>query len=494
MRYRARWVSVLLAAGSLSLVAVGCTETDGAAPDAVAGSAASGGREPVGGAGESGAGESGAGGSNDGGTSGAAGAGAGGEAAGAGGDGATDGRTMDGYTLFAILDETGSFEETRLIDMAGNLVHTWALGGTPSKLLPGGNLIGASGTYPGDTDQTDLLQVDWNGETVWSFNRWEQSAEGVFRARQHHDFQREGNPVGYYAPGQDFVTGGNTIVLAHTDRNVPALRDTLLVDDAIYEVDGSGALLDTVWIGSEHVAEYGFDSAALADIHDRDPGQPLELLHGNSISLVGPNHWFDEGHAEFDPRNIVYSSRHASFVLIIDRDTGDTVWRIGPDFAGRPEEPIGQIIGQHHPHIIPQGLPGAGNMLIFDNGGPAGYGGPDNSYRYSRSWSRVIEINPLTMDIVWQYGAASGAENFSSRIVSNAQRLPNGNTLITIGTSGKLIEVTADKQIVWQYEYTPRVATLSNLIYRSYRIPPEWLPAGENEAHGRYAKWADQNE
>jgi hypothetical protein len=30
-----------------------------------------------------------------------------------------------------------------------------------------------------------------------------------------------------------------------------------------------------------------------------------------------------------------------------------------------------------------------------------------------------------------------------------------------------------------------------NWLYRSYRIPPEWLPGGENAAHGNYANWAD---
>ena len=37
---------------------------------------------------------------------------------------------------------------------------------------------------------------------------------------------------------------------------------------------------------------------------------------------------------------------------------------------------LGQIIGQHNPHIIPKGLPGAGNLLVFDNGGASGYDAP----------------------------------------------------------------------------------------------------------------------
>ena len=59
----------------------------------------------------------------------------------------------------------------------------------------------------------------------------------------------------------------------------------------------------------------------------------------------------------------------------LSRRDGKIVWRIGPDFSQSKElRAIRQIIGQHHAHIIPKGLPGAGNLLVFDNGGASGYG------------------------------------------------------------------------------------------------------------------------
>lgn len=123
-------------------------------------------------------------------------------------------------------------------------------------------------------------------------------------------------------------------------------------------------------------------------------------------------------------------------MIIISHETGDVVWRIGPDFAGNREESLGQFAGQHHVHMIPWGLPGAGNVLVFDNGGASGYGGTTEATsaptRYSRTYSRVLEFNPITIEIVWQYGDGSG-ENFYSQLISSAQRLPNGNTLIAIG-------------------------------------------------------------
>lgn len=54
--------------------------------------------------------------------------------------------------------------------------------------------------------------------------------------------------------------------------------------------------------------------------------------------------------------------------------TGKIVWKIGPNWNDEDIKHIDFIIGPHHAHLIPQGLPGAGNILVFDNGGWGGYG------------------------------------------------------------------------------------------------------------------------
>ena len=157
------------------------------------------------------------------------------------------------------------------------------------------------------------------------------------------------------------------------------------------------------------------------------------------------------------------------------------MWRLGPDF-GQSEalRAIGQIIGQHHAHLIPKGLPGAGNLLVFDNGGASGYGPASSvalngSNIYARPSSRVLEINPVTLKLVWSYQAPG---QFFSTNISGAQRLPNGNTLITEGADGRVFEVSTDGKIVWEYVnplFTgPRGA--SNAVYRAYRVPYGWIP------------------
>src|SRR5262249_9673490 len=153
-----------------------------------------------------------------------------------------------------------------------------------------------------------------------------------------------------------------------------------------------------------------------------------DWLHINSATYVGPNRWFDQGDQRFAPNNVIVSSREASVLAIVSRK-GSIVWRLGPDFTESKElRAIHQIIRQHPAHFIPKGLPGAGNLLVFDNGGASGYGftnpiAPDGRGALARPTSRVLEINPVTLELVWSY---SNPRVFSTNI-SSAQPLPNRN-------------------------------------------------------------------
>ena len=207
-------------------------------------------------------------------------------------------------------------------------------------------------------------------------------------------------------------------------------------------------------------------------------------MHFNSLSYVGPNQWYEAGDERFHPDNVIFSSRSANIVAIVGR-SGDVVWRMGPDYRETKEmREIGQVIGQHHPHIIPEGLPGAGNLMVFDNGGGAGYGepnpaAPNGTQIVERYSSRVLEINPVTMEKVWEYSIQGhGSFHFFSFNVSMAQRLPNGNTLITEGAAGRAFEVTVDGEIVWEYinPYFYESDDTRHNFYRAYRVPYEWIP------------------
>jgi len=93
-------------------------------------------------------------------------------------------------------------------------------------------------------------------------------------------------------------------------------------------------------------------------------------MHINSISTLGPNHWYEEGDRRFHPDNIIFDARNSNILAIISKETGKIVWRVGPDYnENEATKKLGWIIGQHHLHMIPRGLPGEGNLLVFDNGG-----------------------------------------------------------------------------------------------------------------------------
>jgi len=217
-----------------------------------------------------------------------------------------------------------------------------------------------------------------------------------------------------------------------------------------------------------------------------------DWMHLNSMSLLGPNKWYDKGDTRFHPDNIIADGRETNIIFIISKETGEVVWKVGPYYDYTPESKLGWIIGQHHAHMIPMGLPGEGNILVFDNGGWAGYGAcnpgsPTGTKNALRDYSRVLEFDPVTLDIVWQYTPQEAglvhptdSNRFYSPFISSAQRLPNGNTLITEGSGGRIIEVTASHELVWEYisPYWGRHFQM-NMVYRAYRYPYDYVPQAD---------------
>ena len=102
-----------------------------------------------------------------------------------------------------------------------------------------------------------------------------------------------------------------------------------------------------------------------------------------------------------------------------------------------------------------------GNIVLYDNG-------------YSRGYTRVLEIDPVTHDIVWEY-QGSPPESFFSATLGSVQRLPNGNTLIAESVRGRLIEVTPDREIVWEYWNPSWQDGYREVIKRVERLPAAYV-------------------
>lgn len=418
-----------------------------------------------------------------------------------GGDALGQAHKVPGYLFFVTGVKASVTPMSVLTDMKGKVVKQWSMFGLPARLLPGGSLLGASGkhldssqSYLAYQEVVQLLQLSWDGKQTWSFSDWEKDAKGALSSRQHHDLQREGNPVGYHAPGQDPAPAGKTLVLAYGRTVAPHLSTrTLQQDDVIYELSAAGKMLGFRWRASDHFDELGFDTRARADIKkwlDQASGSDQAWLHLNSMATLGRNKWYeDSGDKRFHPDNIIVSSRRANLIAIISRATGKIVWRVGPDFAsGHPEAGLGQLVGQHHAHMIPYGLPGAGNILVFDNGGLSGFGGAGGYPQHARNYSRILEFDPVSLKVIWQYGGPMGSPDyFFCAYMGAVQRLPNGNTQIVHALESRLIEVSPGKEKVWSLDLEAKKRGWVERLYRAIRVPPEWLPAGINPAG--YTPW-----
>lgn len=395
-----------------------------------------------------------------------------------------------GYTLIPA-SARSTAKGANLIDMNGRSIKRWegVFGCFDNKLLPGGAILGSSGATKGHRfDMQDLIQVDWDHHRVWTFNRAEQleiDGHRVWSARAHHDFQRQGNPVGYFAPEQPPHPRGTTLLNSTKMVSRPDIAPVPLADTRVIDVDPDGNVI-WEWLLTDHWDELGLRPGA-RNAYYLNPGYMPQIgyakeVYLNNIAWLGPNKWYEAGDSRFHPDNIITDSRALNCSFIISRETGAIVWKLGPDYDTSPAlEAIGVIIGQHQVHMIPEGLPGAGNILLFDNGGEAGYGDPnpntlDSPFAGRRGYSRVLELDPTSLDIVWDYGNyqyedfARRTSRFFSQICSGMQRLPNGNTLICETTSARVFEVTPEREIVWEY------VDPSGFVFRAHRYPYDWVP------------------
>jgi len=173
------------------------------------------------------------------------------------------------------------------------------------------------------------------------------------------------------------------------------------------------------------------------------------------------DHWSHLNAIEPFPREraMLISSRFQSQLIRIDRDTNDIDWIVG--YAGDFGMDSADVFHyQHAPEIQPDG-----NILLFDNGCVD-----------RRPYSRAIELEltfdvlgtPLFAEVVWDYSD----ETLFSPARGDADRLPNGNTLIAYpnvepNLESLLLEVNRGGEVVWRATTNEGVGT-----YRAERIEP----------------------
>jgi hypothetical protein len=289
-----------------------------------------------------------------------------------------------------------------MIDLFGERVHQWTLpheAVDAARLLPNGNILYAARSADAPLSDLEgtggmLQEMNPSGDIVWEYR----------------------DPNLHHAPFR--MKNGNTLVMKWVE--VPkgvaiqvsggeagSERDGRMWGDMIQEIGTDGRVL-WQWVAHEQMNPEQFHRCALCP---RDT-----WTHGNSCSEL-PN------------GNMLVSFAKVNTVAVIEKTSGKILWHWGTG---------GELAHQHAPSWLP-----SGNILIYDNGyHPQGL---------ALNFSRVIEVD---WKKVWSYEGPEGGMHkmlFFSSLLSNCQRLPNGNTLVCEGMTGRIFEVSSYLTLVWEY-------------------------------------------
>ena len=374
--------------------------------------------------------------------------------------------SFNGYSLFTIN------KETYLINNCGEVINQWTSAFSSGKsvyLLENGNLLRAAQidnpgniAIPGVGGRIELF--DWAGTLLWSFDFTTPTRI------QHHDIfpMPNGNIL---VLGAALLTDTEAIQMG---RNPENLTSTTFYDEHIVELEPTGTNTANViweWNFKDHLIQDFDNTKDNFGIVSQNP-QKLDI-NFLGISNGGAN-WLHVNSLQYNAQldQIVLSSRHMSEIYIIDHSTttseastssggtygkgGDFLYRWGnPQTYKQGTTGDQKLFGQHYPHWIEPGLNDAGKILLYNNGlnrtpqfsqidiidPPATVSG---FYDYTTNTA----YGPSTTDYTY---TATVNTDFFSAILSSAQRLPNGNTLICEGTSGRFFEIDASNNIVWDY-------------------------------------------
>jgi hypothetical protein len=342
-------------------------------------------------------------------------------------------KAYNGFTMFSPMTQVPG--SAWLIDMQGRFVHRWKLPGwvrLHADLLPNGNIICGLedvGAPPSSipTVCKRVVEIDWDGKIVWQYAEDSMDAHDRVRLKNGNTMIMKYEPIPEEIAAK--VQGGQPT------KTVLGM-DLPLHGNVIKEVTPQGKIV-WEWIGYKH-----FDPVL-------DAFAPLQLR----LAWVGLNSL-----EELPNGDLMICSFGCDNLFIIDRNSGDIKWRWGKGHLSMP----------HNPTMLDNG-----NILVLNN----------NRYNvdyFPPEGSRVLEVNPKTDEIEWEYRPENPVD-FVTTYIGGAERQPNGNTLICEGGMGRFLEVNTTGEIVWEYIvpfYNHRDTLspygLSNCTFRCHRFDPDY--------------------
>ena len=369
-------------------------------------------------------------------------------------------RSWQGYNFYS----TWATGEAFLIDMDGTPVHRWTFW-PQRRINPDYAFLLADGDLLIIHEYAELKRIGWDSQVLW------QKA-----IRAHHDV----------LPAPD----GTLWVIART---LKAYRDRRVWFDDLVHLDRQGQELER-WSTFEHLEALrraldtrSFLDTVLDSISSGTPGRPavgspdtssaaggeryngelpnaptghsrdsagvrslagsrpreLDYFHINTVGLL-PDTPLGRSDDRFEAGNLLLCLRNVNQIAVLDPETGRIRWAWGE----------GEVEWPHHPTMLADG-----RILLFDNG-------------VRRGFSRVVELDPRSGEIVWEY-RAEPAETFYSYGRGSAQRLDNGNTLICESDRGRVFEVTPRGETVWTWWNPLMKGNRHGTVYRMIRWPAE---------------------
>ena len=316
------------------------------------------------------------------------------------------GAAYEGVNLFHSENTTGGY----LLDMQGNVLHVFhdlADDTAKWKLIE---------PYRGERFLVLIEDVGFGRSGQLSMIDWHSNIEWTIVGHFHHDVAVAGN--------------GDIYTIENHRTSFPAFSSSLaILDNRLFILTKDGKTRKTLSFAemvSEHPALLDAARGQKA-IHIGVYGPDAwDVFHTNTLEII-ERRASPRSAPVFQEGRVLFCMRHMNIIGVIDLQAERIIWYWGLDHLEQP----------HHPTLL-----GNGNVLIFDNG-------------VNRKFSRIIELNPVTEAIEWEY-RADPPESFYSKTRGSAQRLPNGNTLIAESDEGRAFEITRDGSVVWEF-YNPEL-------------------------------------
>tara|TARA_B110000483_G_scaffold37273_1_gene45871 strand:- start:176 stop:1444 length:1269 start_codon:yes stop_codon:yes gene_type:complete len=352
----------------------------------------------------------------------------------------------------SLLVKSGS-TTSLLVDKSGNTVYEWNFDtklGNDFELLPDGKSIGmfkrsepvvSFGGYGG------IVKIfDETGTETWSYD------------------YVNGNDIGHH--DVEMLPNGNVIFLVWEEIDATEAQaagvnfSSNVYTEKLIEVNPNTNEVEWEWRSWDHIVQE-YDSNALN--YNSVANNPQRI---NINYYINPNGDFMHANGiDYDTdKDILYISvNYFSEIWAIDHSTtiseasgssggnynkgGDLLYRFGNPSTYNNILGTRTFYNNHFPNLLENGVPGAGNILVYGNSGPDGLA---QSTVYEMKLPEPLSLLPNTNNeptTVWSF---TDEELYFGKI-SGADRLANGNTLICEGDFG-MWEVTPNGEIVWKYE------------------------------------------